>query len=295
MLTKSDQVPPYIPYSLQDGDTAIWGRGTADAKGSVATQIIAAQNVLARTDINLPPDALAVLYVVGEEFNSEGMKYFNLHAPHNYSSIIFGEPTEGDLVCGHKGALGLALNVAGKAAHSGYPELGVDANSILIKAVSKVLDMQTLPSSDKFGNTTANPGLLQGGVAVNVVSAAASGGFAIRLGGGTPEEVRALIEDELEESVSNAQKLGGKLEIMFPIAGFPPQEIFCDIEGFNTSIVKYGTDIPYLSGPHKKYLYGPGSIQVAHGPEEHVLVKDLTDAVTAYEKIILHALGLGCC
>lgn len=258
----------------------------------MATQITAALNILNRTDIVLPPDALAVLYVVGEEGTADGMKYFNLHKPHNYSSIIFGEPTEGDLVCGHKGALGMSLNVTGKTAHSGYPELGVDANAILVRTLTTLYGVDTLPSSEKFGNTTVNVGLIQGGVAVNVVSGSSLAGVAIRLAASTPEQVKAQLIDALSNDVSSATSIGGNISFGWPIAGYPPQEISCDVEGFNTSTVNYGTDIPYLEGPHKKYLYGPGSIQVSHGPNEHVTVAELKEAVAAYEKIILHALGL---
>lgn len=59
-----DTVPPYIPYSLHDG--AVWGRGSADAKASVATQIEAIRRLVRKEMISA--DDVAVLYVVGETF-----------------------------------------------------------------------------------------------------------------------------------------------------------------------------------------------------------------------------------
>lgn len=56
-------------------------------------------------------------------------------------------------------------------------------------------------------------------------------------------------------------------------------------------MVNYGTDIPYLEGEHTRYLYGPGSILVAHGANENITVGDLEAAVEGYQKLILHALG----
>lgn len=55
-------------------------------------------------------------------------------------------------------------------------------------------------------------------------------------------------------------------------------------------MANYGTDIPYLRGDHKRYLYGPGSILVAHGDNEALTVGDLEAAVEGYKKLILHGL-----
>jgi acetylornithine deacetylase len=274
--------------------TTIFGRGANDAKGPAAAQIVAALNVLDRKEeLSLPDDALALLFVVGEEGPGDGMKYFSSHAPHNYSHVIFGEPTQGKLVCGHKGALGLLLNVTGKSAHSGYPQLGVNANNILISAMSTLLEIEsTLPSSEKFGPTLLNIGVIHGGAALNVVSAAANATTAIRLGASTPEEVKKIITEKLSSDVQKATELGGKLDISWPLSGYPPVDISCDIEGFESETVAYGTDIPYLQGTHQKWLYGPGSIFTAHTPDESVTLADLVASVEAYEKIILHTLDI---
>lgn len=54
--------------------------------------------------------------------------------------------------------------------------------------------------------------------------------------------------------------------------------------------MNYGTDIPNLQGNHTRYLYGPGSILVAHGDNENLTVADLEVAVKGYEDLIMHAL-----
>jgi len=56
--------------------------------------------------------------------------------------------------------------------------------------------------------------------------------------------------------------------------------------GFETIVTNYGTDIPSLKGGHKRYLYGPGSILVAHSDHEHVSISDLVTAVEGYRNII---------
>jgi acetylornithine deacetylase len=61
--------------------------------------------------------------------------------------------------------------------------------------------------------------------------------------------------------------------------------------GFETIVVNYGTDIPNLKGDFKKYLYGPGTILLAHSDHEHLKISDMEAAVEGYKKLILHSLG----
>jgi len=61
--------------------------------------------------------------------------------------------------------------------------------------------------------------------------------------------------------------------------------------GFDTIVVNYGTDIPNLQGDHKRYLYGAGSILMAHSDHEHLKVSDLETAVKGYKTLIEHALN----
>ena len=72
-----------------------------------------------------------------------------------WSSVIFGEPTQGKLAVGHKGAMLLEIIAHGKAGHSGYPWLGENANSMLLRALL-ALEEASFPSSEKYGNTTLN-------------------------------------------------------------------------------------------------------------------------------------------
>jgi acetylornithine deacetylase len=50
--------------------------------------------------------------------------------------------------------------------------------------------------------------------------------------------------------------------------------------------MNYGTDVPHLKGSHKRYLYGPGTILVAHSDHEHLTVEDLQAAVEGYKVLI---------
>jgi acetylornithine deacetylase len=283
-----DVVPPYWPYYYNETSGMIGGRGSVDAKGSVAAQIIAVQGLRKHLF-----DDISLLFVVGEETGGDGMRNFSSwsHRPSpNYDIAIFGEPTEGKLVCGHKGMLGFELRATGKAAHSGYPWLGVSANDILAEALRELLVLRdNLPWSEKYGNTTMNFGRIEGGVAANVVAQTASANIATRLAAGTPGAVKNLIINALKDVKAAAQEQDGDLDIEWTSEGYAPVNIDCDIEGFETLTVNYGTDVPLLEGDHKRYLYGPGSIFVAHSDHEALKKSELEDAVLDYRRLIIKA------
>jgi acetylornithine deacetylase len=283
-----DTVPPFWPYYYNETSGIIGGRGSVDAKGSVAAQIIAVQGLRKHLF-----DDISLLYVVGEEQGGDGMRNFSSwkHRPlPNYDIAIFGEPTEGKLVCGHKGMLGFALKATGKAAHSGYPWLGASANDILVEALGELLELrQHLPWSKKYGDTTMNFGRIQGGVAANVVAETASANIATRLAAGTPDVVKGLIINALKDVKTSAQQQGGDLDIEWVSDGYAPVDIDCKIDGFETLTVNYGTDVPLLSGEHRRYLYGPGSIFVAHSDHEALKKSELEQAVLDYRRLIVKA------
>ena len=77
------------------------------------------------------------------------------------------------------------------------------------------------------------------------------------------------------------------IDLRFVGAEYGPQKIDHDVEGFETATMNYGTDIPNLTGwTFKKYLYGPGSISVAHGDHEGLYKGDLLKAVDGYERLV---------
>ncbi|CZR53707.1 related to diaminopropionate ammonia-lyase [Phialocephala subalpina] len=244
-----DTVPPFWPYE-RHGDE-IWGRGTVDAKGSVASQIIAVESLLQSSEIS--EGDVGLLFVVGEERGGEGMRVVN-DLGLSWDTVIFGEPTELKLASGHKGGMGFTLKAKGKAGHSGYPELGKSATHMLIQALA-ALDGLTLPSSERFGNTTINIGKLEGGVAANVIAEDASAVVSIRVAAGNAKEISELVEKTIHDAVPDIQ-------IDFTL-GIGPVAIDHDVDGFETAVMNYGTDIPALKGDHKRYLYGPGTILVA--------------------------------
>lgn len=289
-----DTVPPYIPYSSSSSpedvgpDTVIMGRGSSDAKASVAAQIIALEELRKSQEIAI--DEVLLAFVIGEEVDGVGMRRFGTVAADQglaFEAGIFGEPTEGKLACGHKGHAACLIKAQGRAGHSGYPWLGKSATEVLVRALVEVLDAD-LGSSERFGNTTVNIGIIEGGVAANVISEHASAKVAMRVAVGNQTTGWLMVQENLAKVLEGVDGDALSMECGY---GYGPIECDCDVDGFEKTIVNYGTDVANLEGDHIRYLYGPGSILVAHGDDENVKVHELETAVEDYKRLIKHALG----
>ncbi len=259
LSTHMDTVPPFIPSS--EDATRIYGRGSCDAKGIIASQIIAAEHL--RTE----GIAVGLLFLVGEERDSLGAKVANHHSP-GCKFLINGEPTDNRIALASKGALRVELTAHGRMAHSAYPELGESAIDKLLDALHKLRAMK-LPTDNEIGDCTLNIGTIEGGRAPNVIPDKAEAQLLYRLIGSS-EKLRA----EILDTVNDFATANFTLEIPFTRLG-----TFDDLP---TMIAAYTTDIPSLTNWGQPLLVGPGSIHVAHTEREYVEKKQLADAVELY-------------
>ncbi len=260
--THLDTVPPFIPPT--EDDEKIYGRGSCDAKGIIAAQITAAEQLRAEGE-----NRIGFLYTVDEEESCLGAKAANEHqmaAKCDY--LINGEPTDNDLGIGSKGSLRMLLKTKGKAAHSAYPETGDSAIEKIIAVLNDILAAE-LPKDDFFGETTLNVGTISGGLATNVVAPTAEAGLHIRM----VTELQPVM-DVLEKAVD------GRAELETMSLSLPVKMLA--VEGFRQKVVRFTTDIPNLPNWGTPLLLGPGSILDAHTSHEFVLKKDLETAVSLY-------------
>lgn len=266
--THLDTVPPFIPPRLTTD--RLYGRGACDAKGIAAAMIGAAQQL--RGD-GVP---VALLFVVGEEVTHDGAEAAN-RVPNTSRVLINGEPTESTLALGTKGAMRFILRTRGQAAHSAYPHLGRSAIADLVELLAELRTL-TLPTDPVLGETTVNVGVISGGVADNVLAPSAEARLMARLV--TPaSEVEHLLRDWVGTRAEFERSITVELVRLGTLPGFP------------TSVAAYATDIPKLSGWGRPYLFGPGSIHVAHRDDEYIDVGELRAAVAAYAEIARQALA----
>lgn len=265
LSTHLDTVPPF--FSSREDDEFIWGRGACDVKGIIATMVKAAEQLLADGHRNF-----GLLFVVGEERNSAGA-FAAAKAPRGSKFLINGEPTENRLALGSKGTLRYEITATGRMAHSAYPELGESAIDKLLDALAAIRAIP-LPSDPVLGPSTLNIGVLEGGRAPNVVADFAKAEILIRLVG-DPAPLKAAVFDAI----------GGKAEAVEVLC--VPAVHLGSLDGMETTVVAYTTDIPAFGGAWgKPFLIGPGTIHVAHTSEERVPKKQLAKAVEIYQSMV---------
>lgn len=265
LSTHMDTVPPFFP-SREDADY-IYGRGSCDAKGIIAAMIAAAERLLAAGVRNF-----GLLFVVGEERSSAGAATAGRSA-RGSRYLVNGEPTENKLALASKGALRLEVTAKGRMAHSAYPELGESAINALLDSLATIRQVP-LPTDPLLGPSTLNIGTISGGRAPNVISDAAKAEILVRLVG-EAGPLRAAF----------AAAGNGRVEI---------KEVLCipamkmeRVEGLQTCVVSFTTDIPVFDGSWgKPLLIGPGSIHVAHTPDERISKRELSEAVGIYADIV---------
>ena len=265
LSTHMDTVPPF--YASREDDEFIWGRGACDTKGIIASMIKAVEGLLEAGESNV-----GLLFVVGEERNSAGAYYASQH-PRGSRYIINGEPTENKLALGSKGALRFEMIATGRMAHSAYPELGESAIEKLLDGLERVRKI-ALPVDPILGASTLNIGTIAGGRAPNVIPDHAMAEIFIR-----------LVDDGNSTRAAMAEAVRGLAEA---------KEILCipaihleSLEGFETSVVSYTTDIPAFGKAWgRPLLFGPGSIHFAHTDAERVAKNELVEAVQTYQRMV---------
>ena len=263
LSTHIDTVPPFLGPCREDA-THLYGRGVCDAKGIAAAQIAAAEQLLALGV------KVGLLFVVGEERDSAGAKVANDN-PRGSRFLINGEPTDNRLALASKGCLRVELFAHGKAAHSAYPELGDSAIDKLLAALEAIQKLQ-LPVVEGIGDTTLNVGLISGGRAPNVIADKAEAHILVRLVGPS-EQIRTAIE----------RCCAGRSDVEFSLE--LPFVQMRALDGFETMVAKFTTDIPSLDTWGEPFLLGPGSIHVAHTPDERIAKQEILDCVGLYVKL----------
>jgi len=264
LCTHMDTVLPHIPSSRRG--KVIYGRGACDAKGAMAAMISAIEKMM-----DQGRKGLGLLFVVGEEKDSDGARMASkLKVRPQY--IILGEPTGNRVVTGQKGTIVFQVEVQGKAAHSACPEKGHSAIHHLVDVLKGWITADW-GSDPTLGSNTLNIGRISGGVGANVTAplAVAEGIFRI----GTSSEV------VIEKLIAHESK-----EVSIKILSFSePMRLYAP-EGFETAVVSFGSDAPYLRSMGEIVMMGPGSIEYAHGQDEQVTVDQLLSARDCYVSLV---------
>ena len=293
--THLDTVPPYIAPSvevMEDGDMKIKGRGSCDAKGQIFAMWEACLELERRgcTDF-------ALLLLAGEETGSFGAKAFNGSAvAADDKIVIVGEPTDNHMTSASKGTKSFEVTFEGLPFHSGYPQYGRSAVEMFNDFVNALRSI-VFPKDEILGDTTWNIGRLVSDNPQNILSERLSCRVYFRTTFESDQMVCNVMKNmagpdaRLRFGRSRAQD--GSDMVAKEIApwqkcmsvkafGGDAPTVYQTLEGFPTKPVAFGSDAPQLKCFDRKILCGPGSILVAHRPEEHIMLSDLKAAVASY-------------
>ena len=293
--THLDTVPPYIPPTFHED--CVEGRGTCDAKGQIFAMYEACKVLESKglTDFGL-------LLLAGEETGSFGAKAFSAMAQETgweADWVIVGEPTDNCMASAAKGTKSFEVTFEGKACHSGYPENGASA-IMYFNDFMNALRSVVFPHDPVLGATTWNVGKLTSENPQNILSDKLSCRVYFRTTFESDQMVCNIMKNIAGEDAKlrfGRPKVQDGSDIVAKdvapwqramsvkaFGGDTPSH-FEVMPGFDTKPVAFGSDAPQLTCFKHKVLCGPGSILVAHRPEEHVLLSDLETAVRNYMKI----------
>src|SRR5215475_3924621 len=265
--THIDTVPPSaLPILAREDAEFIYGRGACDTKGIIAAMLEAGDR-LRKSGIT----SFGYMFLVGEETDSIGAKAAN-SLKWNSEYVIVGEPTQNQLATAQKGMLMVNLTAVGRAAHSGYPEMGVSAIKNLLEVLGEC-EAVDWGNDSLLGKGTFNIGVFHGGDAANIVPARASTSVMIRT-----VEPRATVEEKLRRVVGNRATM--------EIVGASDPLVLHVVDGFRTTVVSFGSDAPHLGNTGKRLLIGPGSILDAHTAGEKISKRELMEGVELYERLV---------
>jgi acetylornithine deacetylase len=276
------------------------GRGAADMKGFLALAI----NRLARLDPARLRRPLALLLTYDEEVGTLGARRFaesGRTPPGLPRDVIIGEPTSLRVVRLHKGMIRLQLAFRGRAAHSGYPHLGRNAIEPAARAIAALaglrleLEAERPPHGEHFPEVpypALNVGVVSGGSAVNVIPDRCTVQVGIRLlpemkAEAMTERVRATVADALPGEPFELTELGESPAMMLDEHAAFYREL-CDLVGqHGTKSVAFATDAGWLQTIGLRCaVFGPGSIEVAHRPNEFLPLAEFERAGELLDDII---------
>lgn len=264
-----DTVP--TPAELGEDEDYLRGRGACDAKGSLAAMMVAART-LRREGFR----SFGLLLVCGEETDSRGAKAaVSLKVGSRF--IIVGEPTGNKLALGHKGILSLRLKTTGRAAHSAFPHRGESAIDRLLDALMKLRGLD-LGEDPVLGKSTLNIGRIEGGIADNILAPEACASIMIRC---------AIPSRIILDGVFSALGQTAECEV---ISATDPIKLGRR-SGYETTILPFGSDAPYLGAFGERFMLGPGDPEDAHTEREKVGKHDLEDAVVLYNRLVRELSG----
>lgn len=293
------------PFTLTRREGRLYGRGAVDMKGFLAC-VLASVPRFQAANLTRP---IHIAFSYDEETGGYGMPVLldSMAAfPFRPEIVIVGEPTEMQIITGHKGGYEMRTEIIGHEVHSCDPRPGVSAITAAMKLIARIEEIGAQRAANPVPNSpydppyqTFNVGIIQGGSARNATAGWCSFDWEYRqMPGEDGAETIAEIEDYAANTLLPAMKaVNPKADIRIiteaPVPGLDDRNaakaaaFVSEITGLNSrSVVSFGTDGGYFSDAgFSTVVFGPGSISRAHGPDEYIEIAELAQGLDFLDKV----------
>jgi acetylornithine deacetylase len=279
-------------------DGKMYGRGTCDTKGSMAAMMVAFERLLLRrTELACNVEFLAA---VDEETSGGGARFYAANA-RDIAAAVVGEPTSNRVVNRHKGVIRGEITVTGRAAHTSIAHEGINAIDGMADVIVALRDVsKRLGSSLEGGSLTIS--VITGGTGINIVPEHCSILYDRRT---VPGESSGDVLAEIDAALDGVRNQRSDVTITRPEPRLSssPLDTHADSPILSAAVeaakvvnldsqpvmVPYGSDASRFSGEAgiDSIVFGPGSIDVAHGADEYVPLAELEAATDFYEALAL--------
>lgn len=282
-------------FRLTERDGRLYGRGTADMKGFIASVLAAVPGFVERA-LKLP---VHLAFSYDEEVGCLGVRPMLAELErraHKPVLCLIGEPTELKPVLGHKGKLAMRCHVKGAPCHSAYAPYGVNAIQYAARMIGRLEQIgeqlaQPEHHDERFDPpfSTVQTGVIKGGRALNIVPAECEFDFEVRaLPGFDAHRVADALRNYAEaELLPKMRAVKSEADIRFQslsaypaLATSPDSEaarllaLLSGSEEFGT--VAFGTEGGlFEQAGIPTVVCGPGSMDQGHKPDEFVTVEQL--------------------
>ena len=285
------------PYTLTEIDSVVHGLGSCDMKGFFPIALEAA-SLFRSEKLNKP---LTILATSDEESSMAGARQLLRDGRPKADFAIIGEPTGLQPIIAHKGVLVLSIVIEGSGGHASNPNLGCNALDAMHAVIADLLIYRQELASTYIDPTfeinipTLNLGCLHAGDSPNRICETAELQIDVRLMPGMEiDELATTIQHRLVETIASH---GTRLSIT-RINEVPAYQTSGDGDlartlaslcGRPPGTVAFGTEAPFLQSlGMETVVFGPGSINQAHQPNEYLDLNQLSPARETLEKVIQH-------
>lgn len=299
---EGDWISP--PFELDVRDGLAFGRGTADMKGFIACALAMAER-FAAADLRVPVH-LALTY--DEEVGCLGAPVLLaelLRTGPRPSAAIVGEPTSFRAIVGHKGCYEYTTTITGLEGHASAPARGVNAVEESARYIARLLELRDelvgrAPDDSPYDppHTTISVGTINGGTARNVLAGTCSFDWDLRpIDRADAEHVAAAVEEFERDAVARMRRTHpgaaittltiGAVDGLEPVASSPARALVDDLlDGPAVDLVPFGTEAGlFQEAGIPAVVCGPGSIDVAHMPDEHISIDDLDACLAMLDRL----------